>query len=91
MENEIKLSGQVIAESRATGTEEDPIITRIRPRYTDKDKKVHIALLETAMACITGADGRRLDRVIEELQNAVGLIGGVILLQMPCNNLLKIQ
>ncbi len=91
MENELRLNGQVIAESRATGTKEDPIISRIRPFYTDSTGKTHIALLETAMACIIGTDGRRLDRVIEELQNAVGLIGGVILSQMPCNNLLKIQ
>lgn len=79
MENEINLSGIILAESKAVGTEEDPIISRIRPKYTDKDKKVHIALLETVMSCITGADGKRLDRVIKELQDAVGLFGGVLL------------
>lgn len=78
MENEIKLTGRVLAESKAAGTEEDPIVSRIRPRYKDTAGKVHIALLETVMSCITGADGKRLDRVIAELQEAVGLIGGVI-------------
>ncbi len=78
MENEIKLSGQVLAESKAAGTEEDPIISQVRPKYTDSAGKVHIALLQTVMSCITGADGKRLDRIIAELQDAVGLIGGVI-------------
>lgn len=79
MENEIKLTGKVLAESKSAGTEDDPIISRIRPRYTDSAGKVHIALLETVISCITGADGKRLDRVIAELQDAVGLFGGVLL------------
>ena len=81
MENEIKLNGQVLAESKATGTEEDPIVSRIRPKYTDANGKIHIALIETLVSCIVNADGKRLDRIIQELQDAVGLVGGVLRLQ----------
>lgn len=82
MDNEINLSGQVLAESKSAGTESDPIISRIRPKYMDANGKVHIALIETLVSCIIGADGRRLDRVIAELQDAVGLLGGVLQLQI---------
>ena len=79
MENEIKLNGKVLAESNASGTEEDPIVSRVRPFYTDKDKKVHLALIETMASCVIGKGGKRLDRTIQELEDAVGVLGGVLL------------
>lgn len=81
MGNEINLSGQVLAESKSAGTESDPIVSRIRPKYTDANGKIHIALIETLVSCIVNADGKRLDRIIQELQDAVGLVGGVLRLQ----------
>lgn len=78
MENEIKLNGIVLAESKATGTKEEPIVSRVRPTYKDTAGKIHIALIETLVSCIVGSDGKRLDRTIKELQDAVGLLGGVL-------------
>ena len=78
MENEIKLNGMILAESKSAGTEEDPIVSRIRPTYTDTLGKIHIALIETLASCIVGKDGKRLDRIIQELQDAGGLFGGVL-------------
>lgn len=79
MENEIKLNGKVLAESNAAGTEEDPIISQVQPKYTDKDKKVHLALIRTMTSCVVGKGGKRLDRTIQELEDAVGVLGGVLL------------
>lgn len=78
MENEIKLNGTILAESNAAGTEEDPIISRIKPFYTDQDGKVHIALIETLLSCVIDNRGKRLDKIIKELQEAVGLGDGTI-------------
>lgn len=79
MSNEINLNGRVLAESNATGTESDPIVSRIRPTYTDTQGRQHIALIETVTSCITSNDGKRLDRIIQEMQDAIRKLGGVTL------------
>lgn len=75
MESEIKLNGTVLAENDAAGTEEDPITSLIRAKYTDADGKIHLAMLQTLLSCVTDNSGKRLDRIIEELQEAVGTGG----------------
>lgn len=75
MESEIKLNGTVLAENDAAGTEEDPIISLIRAKYTDADGKIHLAMLQTLLSCVTDNNGKRLDRIIEELREAVGTGG----------------
>lgn len=75
MESEIKLNGTVLAENDAAGTEEDPITSLIRAKYTDATGKIHLAMLQTLLSCVTDNSGKRLDRIIEELQEAVGTGG----------------
>lgn len=75
MESEIKLNGTVLAENDAAGTEEDPITSLIRAKYTDAAGKIHLAMLQTLLSCVTDNNGKRLDRIIEELQEAVGTGG----------------
>lgn len=75
MESEIKLNGTVLAENDAAGTEEDPITSLIRAKYTDANGKIHLAMLQTLLSCVTDNSGKRLDRIIEELQEAVGTGG----------------
>lgn len=75
MESEIKLNGTVLAENDAAGTEEDPITSLIRAKYTDANGKIHLAMLQTLLSCVIDNSGKRLDRIIEELQEAVGTGG----------------
>lgn len=75
MENEIKLNGTVLAEDDSAGTEEDPITSLIRAKYIDPDGKIHLAVLQTLLSAVVDDDGKRLDRIIKELQDAVGTGG----------------
>lgn len=80
MDNEMKLNKIVLAESKAAGTEEEPIIDHIIPVYTDEKGKLHYALIETVLSCIKDEDGNRLDRIIKDLQESIKSLGGVMLL-----------
>lgn len=75
MENEIKLNGTVLAEDDSAGTEEDPITSLIRAKYIDPSGKIHFAVLQTLLSAVVDDDGKRLDRIIKELQDAVGTGG----------------
>lgn len=46
--------------------QENPIIDRIIPKYKDKNGNIHNVLIETITPCISGMNGERLDKTLEQ-------------------------